>query len=203
MKIAALIVLAGCTSPTLRTGTRSVTPVKTVSPRPRSPTVSALRTINGRFHSGDDVDLYCIHITNADAFEADIFSLFNSDTILYLFNLNGTLQVWNDDYSGFDTNPFLNSQGVLANGEYILGVSTGQLPLDSIGANVYSLGTWPGAAQSAAQGQRSCAAPLGHQRRGQWHVRDHAPRCRVLPHPRRGRVAGPRRSDGGAGTRRR
>lgn len=151
MKIAALIVLAGATLACSSVANAQVwnevgdAGQNGVGAAQEPVGAGPLLKINGTL-SGD-IDLFCIRITNEAIFEAGLNNSSSSlgDARLFLFNLNGSLQVWNDDFSNFDTTPWLNSQGVFANGEYILGISNGNArPVDSAGVDVSTFGTWPG-----------------------------------------------------------
>lgn len=82
-----------------------------------------LTTINGSLFAETEVDMYCIRITNEAAFSAVVTSSAGVDSVLWLFNTDGTLQVWNDDTDAGNALSTLNSNGVLANGTYFLAIS--------------------------------------------------------------------------------
>jgi hypothetical protein len=104
----------------------------------------ALTTINGSLSFTTDVDLYCIRITDEALFRAEVSAYAGDDPMLYLFNADGTLQVYNDDYntSGLST---INSQGVFTNGIYFLGISNfANIPLTASNAFMTTINPWPG-----------------------------------------------------------
>lgn len=106
--------------------------------------IGPLTTINGSLNGNNDVDLYCINITDEARFVASVSAYTGNDSMLWLFNMDGTLQVWNDDFSS-NFLSMITSQGVFANGHYILGVSSfANIPVDSDGNDLFGFGAWPG-----------------------------------------------------------
>lgn len=113
-----------------------------------------LRFINGIIANPADVDIFCIRVTDEASFSARVVSFGSSSTVnsrLWLFNPNGTLQVWNDN-SAFpivapsDYLSLITSQGVFANGVYLLAISHVLAdPTDSVGNQLNQTnGLWPG-----------------------------------------------------------
>jgi hypothetical protein len=103
-----------------------------------------LTTINGSLSITTDVDLYCIRITNAALFRAEVTAYAGQDTMLYLFNADGTLQVYNDDNvsSALST---ITSQGVFSSGIYFLGISNfANIPLTGTNSFMTTINAWPG-----------------------------------------------------------
>lgn len=109
-----------------------------------------LRFINGITANAADVDLFCIRITDEASFSARVLSFGPTGTLnsrLWLFNADGTLQVWNDDIDPLngDHLSLITSQGVFNNGVYLLGMSFGGGALDASGNLIMATQTsWPG-----------------------------------------------------------
>ncbi len=122
----------------------------------------SLTTINGSLFRDVDVDLYCIRITDFANFRAIVTSSANPDSTLHLFNTDGTLQVYNDDYfsgSGFS---LINNQGVLANGTYLLAMANYDLRAQSVSnTDLYANTTWPGPQSNQFQGNGLVLAGWG------------------------------------------
>lgn len=123
-----------------------------------------LTTINGSLFRDADVDLYCIRITDFANFRAIVTSSANPDSTLHLFNTDGTLQVYNDDYfsgSGFS---LINNQGVLANGTYLLAMANYDVRPQSVSnTDLYANTTWPGPQSNQFQGNELVLSAWGGQ----------------------------------------
>ncbi|MCP9874376.1 hypothetical protein [Synechococcus sp. Cruz CV-v-12] len=113
----------------------------------------ALTTINGSLFRDQDVDLYCIRITDFANFRAIVTASTNPDSTLHLFNPDGTLQVYNDDYfsgSGFS---LITSQGVFANGTYFLAMANyDNRPRSVSNTDLHANTVWPGPQNNQVQG---------------------------------------------------
>jgi hypothetical protein len=104
--------------------------------------VGPLTAISGRLSDDNDADVYAIQIVDEEAFFADVFGA-SWDTMLFLFNDDGTGQVKNDDYSGLQS--AINSVGVFENGLYYLGISSySNDPVDVDGTVIFGYSTYPG-----------------------------------------------------------
>lgn len=107
-----------------------------------------LTEIVGVLDGNNDVDLFCICIKDYANFRAEvtIFGLFPvGDSMLWLFNPDGTLQVWNDDFlvaGGLST---ITSQGVANNGDHYIGISSFlNVPVDASSSQIRTAGLWAG-----------------------------------------------------------
>lgn len=97
--------------------------------------------ISGVLSNGNDVDVYLISITSYQNFSAQATG--GLDSMLWLFKADGTGQVMNDDYGGF--NARLTNQGVFSNGLYYLGISRfNNHPQDVANNNNFGSTPWPG-----------------------------------------------------------
>lgn len=104
----------------------------------------ALTTINGSLGITTDVDLYCIRITDEALFRAEVTAYSGEDPMLYLFNADGTLQVFNDDF-GSGVLSTINSQGVFTNGIYFLGICNfANVPFNETNNFMTTNNPWPG-----------------------------------------------------------
>ena len=104
--------------------------------------VGPLTSISGRLADDQDADVYAIQIVDEAAFFADVFGA-SWDTMMFLFNDDGTGQVKNDDYSGLQS--AINSVGVFDNGLYYLGISSyANDPQDAGGTDIFGYDTYPG-----------------------------------------------------------
>jgi len=107
---------------------------------------------------GNDADVFLIHITDVASFSAVTSGAL--DTMIWLFNLDGTGQVMNDDFIGF--NAGLTNQGVFAPGLYYLGISRfGNRPLDAAENLVFGSVPWPGPLNNQIQ-PNPAAGPFDH-----------------------------------------
>jgi hypothetical protein len=105
----------------------------------------ALTTINGTLNVPTDVDLYGIRITDEALFRAEITAFAGPDPALFLFNADGTLQVFNDDLSLSDLLSVITSQGVFTNGVYFIAIGNlPNYPLTATSALMTTWNLWPG-----------------------------------------------------------
>jgi hypothetical protein len=81
-----------------------------------------LSVINGSWMSQADVDMYLIHIADAQAFRATTIGLTGNDTQLFLFFTNGMGVTFDDDSKG-DLQSTLTNQFIPAAGDYYIAVS--------------------------------------------------------------------------------
>lgn len=110
-----------------------------------------LQFINGSLSDRNDVDLFCIRITDEAQFRAEVTSFVGMDSVLWLFNPDGTLQVFNDDFTGALST--ITSQGVFANGVYFLGISRfANSPVNAANADLATVDFWPGPDGAQFQG---------------------------------------------------
>lgn len=106
--------------------------------------LGSLQVLTGVLDGRNDVDIFCIHITDEALFRAQVTSFAGQDSILWLFNPDGTLQVANDDFGGGALST-ITSQGVFSNGIYYLGVSRfANIPLNAANASLLTNTFWPG-----------------------------------------------------------
>lgn len=113
-----------------------------------------LRFINGIIANPADVDIFCIRITDEASFSARVTSFGSTSSLnsrLWLFNPDGTLQVWNDNSTFPPVTPsdffsHITSQGVFSNGVYLLAMSHVLAnPTDASGGQLNQTnGLWPG-----------------------------------------------------------
>jgi hypothetical protein len=107
-----------------------------------------LTQIVGVLDGNNDVDLFCICIKDYANFRAEvtIFGLFPvGNSMLWLFNPDGTLQVWNDDFLFASELSTITSQGVANNGDHYIGISSFlNLPLDPSSSQIRTGGLWSG-----------------------------------------------------------
>lgn len=102
-----------------------------------------LSLIQGEIIVGNDADVYQILITDFANFSAQTVGPL--DTMLFLFNADGTGQVANDDFPGLGVLSKITSQGVFSNGVYYIGVSRFfNRPQDSTNTDIFGATTWPG-----------------------------------------------------------
>jgi MYXO-CTERM domain-containing protein len=102
-----------------------------------------LNEINGIISDGNDVDVYQILITDFANFSAQTNGPL--DTMLWLFNADGTGQVGNDDYPGIGVLSRITNQGVFSNGVYYIAVSRFfNRPMDASSTLVFGSAVWPG-----------------------------------------------------------
>ncbi len=122
--------------------------------------VTPLTSIQGVLNNGVgglDVDVYAIQITDYQNFSAIATSAL--DTMLYLFKADGTGQVMNDDYIGY--NGGLTNQGVFSNGLYYLAISRfNNRPLDAASNVIFSSTPWPGPLNNQMQPNSGTGAYL-------------------------------------------
>ena len=120
----------------------------------------ALTAITGSLNDFNDVDLYRIQIVNESIFRASTVGGVLFDTQLYLFNADGTGQVWNDDDGAGPST--INSVGVLSPGTYYLAISSfNNDPLDTAGLPMETVVDFPGGAFPPQRMLNATAAPLG------------------------------------------
>jgi hypothetical protein len=98
-----------------------------------------LTSIIGTLSSTTDVDMYLINICDFNAFDAT--TTVGGDTQLWLFNLNGTGVMFNDDDTAVAGAARINNSTALlsANGDYYLAVTRyNRDPVDSTGALLWN-----------------------------------------------------------------
>lgn len=87
--------------------------------------VGSLDFISGSFAADDDVDMYCIRITDARAFSASTVDGTSVDTQLFLFDADGFGVSFNDDHVGGSTlQSTITGQFVPGPGIYFLAVTS-------------------------------------------------------------------------------
>lgn len=118
--------------------------------------LGSLQVLTGVLDGRNDVDIFCIHITDEALFRAQVTSFAGQDSILWLFNPDGTLQVANDDNGNAGVPGLLSlitSQGVFSNGIYYLGISRySNQPLNAANAPLLGNNLWPGPDVQQIQG---------------------------------------------------
>jgi hypothetical protein len=107
----------------------------------------ALNTIIGRFDTGGTVDMYRINICDTGAFSASTLGSL-LDTQIFLFNLDGTGVIFNDDIPGLGlgVESRIDNSGswITATGDYYLAVGLyNRDPVDGLGALLWN-NTGPG-----------------------------------------------------------
>lgn len=144
MKIAVLIALAGCASANAQVWTEvGDAGQNSVADAQVTAGVGGVTTITGSLSNNNDVDLYAIIIRDLSLFRTGVTAFGIGDSQLFLFNMNGTLQVWNNDFGGVLSE--ITNQGVFSGGHYILGISSfANRPVNSSALDVSTFTTWPG-----------------------------------------------------------
>ena len=99
----------------------------------------SLNTIRGTIGVAADSDMYIINVCDAASFSASTVGGTTLDTQLFLFNLDGTGVVFNDDVVGGTVlQSALTSQFVTQNGQYLLAVSAWDRdPVDAAGGALW------------------------------------------------------------------
>ncbi|MFT3686186.1 MAG: hypothetical protein QM783_14900 [Phycisphaerales bacterium] len=111
-----------------------------------------LTQIQGVLTGFSDVDVFCIEVTDHTTFRAFVGG-FGGDSMLWLFNPSGTLQVWNDNASVFAQEGDIGEQGVFSNGIYYLAISNYNLqPRDAANTSLTLTTLWPGPQYQQRQG---------------------------------------------------
>jgi hypothetical protein len=106
--------------------------------------VVTLTSITGTFGGTNGVDVFAIRVVDPDTFNASIVGGATRDSRLFLFNNDGELQVWNDDFGG-TTQSEITSQGVFEAGIYYLALTViGQEPINANTDVLSTSDTWPG-----------------------------------------------------------
>lgn len=100
----------------------------------------ALTRINGSLDASDRADAYIIRVTNGAGFSAATTGLASFDTQLFLFYMDGSGLVSNDDFGAPGVRTSNITTGI-ANGYYILAISRyDDEPVDAAGVPIFSNG---------------------------------------------------------------
>jgi MYXO-CTERM domain-containing protein len=108
-----------------------------------------LTSITGNLSSRNDVDVFAVRISDETLFRASVTRFaagtgFN-DSELWLFNADGSLQVFNQDFPNGNGLSTITSQGVFNNGLcYIAICNFGTWALNPSGVNILPGSFWPG-----------------------------------------------------------
>lgn len=120
--------------------------------------VGVFQFLSGALSDRNDVDIFALRITDESQFRAQVTSFAGNDPILWLFNPDGTLQVWNDDFNNSLLSQ-ITSQGVTADGPYYLAISRfANSPVDAANQTLTTLDLWPGPDAQQVRGNANILA---------------------------------------------